>query len=321
MPDSPVWSGQRVVVTGGAGFIASHLVQALVRAGADVTAVVRQDTDTWRLASLGPRIRIVRADVRELNERRLQSELGGTDIVYHLAASGVDQRQQDGRSLLDVNVGGTWAALTYAEQANVSRFVYCGSCFEYGQGSAAREEQPARPTTDYAVSKLAGWSLAQAFGRRTGLPVVGLRPFTAYGPLERDARLVPFVVSRALTGETIALTSGSQTRDFVYIADVVDAFLTASVASDVIGEIFNVCTGVETSVRSLVMLVLELTGSAAVPVFGSRPNRAHEIWSLSGSTARARDQLGWSAQVTLREGLSRTIASAIANAEREGVLT
>lgn len=302
------WVGRRALVTGAAGFLGAHVTRALVAAGARVTALVRPTTDPWRLAPLRDDLELVHADARALGDASLSHRLGRHDVVYHLAAAGVDQRQQDAAAIVDVNVGGTTAALEHASRAGVGRFVYCGSCFEYGEGTAAREDRLPHPLNEYAASKSAGWLLAHAHGRRTGLDVVTLRPFTVYGPLEAPQRLVPFVIGRALAGGRIELTGGRQTRDWVHADDAAEAFLRAGEVDGVAGSTFNVCTGVETSVRALVELVVALTGERATPEFGARPYREPEIWSLSGDPTAAADRLGWTATTSLREGLARTIA-------------
>ena len=301
--------GRRALVTGAAGFLGAHVTRALVEAGARVTAVLRPATDPWRLAPFADDVEIVRGDVRALADSSLSDRIGRADVVYHLAAAGVDQRQHDAASIVDVNVNGTVAALSHASRAGVERFVYCGSCFEYGEATRAREDRLPQPQNEYAASKSAAWLVANAYARRTGLDVVSLRPFTVYGPLEAPARLVPFVIARSLAGGRIELTGGRQTRDWVYVDDAAHAFLRAGTAPDIEGRTFNVATGVETSVRALVELVVELTGGVATPDFGARPYREPELWALSGDPTAATESLGWSATVPLRDGLARTIAA------------
>lgn len=303
------WVGRRALVTGAAGFLGAHVARALAAAGAQVSALVRPDTDVWRLAPMLDEIDLVRSDVRALSDAALSGRLGRHDVVYHLAAAGVDQRQQDPAAIVETNVGGTMAALEHASRVGAERFVYCGSCFEYGEATAAREDRLPDPRNEYAASKSAGWLLAHAHGRRTGLDVVTLRPFTVYGPLEASQRLVPFVIARAVAGERIELTGGRQTRDWVYADDAAAAFVRAGVAEGIGGGTFNVCTGVETSVRALVEIVVELTGGTATPDFGARPYREPELWSLSGDPTAATDRLGWTAATPLREGLARTVAA------------
>jgi nucleoside-diphosphate-sugar epimerase len=229
-------------------------------------------------------------------------------LVYHLAAVGMDPLQQDVEEILRHNLWGTLRVLQLAERVAPERLVFCGSGHEYGAASRAGEEVVPAPVSAYGVSKTSGWMLARARAQQAELPLVSLRPFPVYGTFDVSYRLVPYCVRRALAGAPLEITGGEQTRDFVYVDDVVEAFLAAGTAPGAVGGTFNVCSGVETSVRELVETVVELTGCAAAPRFGTRPYRPSEMWHLSGDPARAAEVLGWRATTPLREGLERTIA-------------
>ncbi|HET9051765.1 MAG TPA: NAD-dependent epimerase/dehydratase family protein [Candidatus Dormibacteraeota bacterium] len=299
-------AGARAVVTGASGFVGSHLCERLAQLGVDVTALVRPGTDRRRLDGAGDGVRVVELDLAD-PDADLAPAVRGAGAVYHLAAAGVDQSRSDAAAIVAVNVAGTVRLLQAAAGAGVSRFVYCGSCFEYPAGHGLTEDVLPCPATEYAASKAAGWLMAGAFARRHGLPVVSLRPFTVYGPREAPGRLVPEAVGRALRSLPVETTSGRQTRDLVYVADAVEAFV-AAWRNGAPGETFNVCTGTATTVRQAVELVLEITGSPAGARFGARPDRAGELYELTGDPTRAREGLGWSASTGVREGLERTVA-------------
>jgi len=300
--------GLRALVTGANGFIGAHLTRALIDAGATVTGIVRAHSDLWRLRGVESTLETVCLDLRSDGA----SELAAVEkphVVFHLAAAGVDQRSAEPRDMIATNVASTLTLLQFAERSGVARFVYCGSCFEYGEALRASETDLPRPLTEYGATKAAGWLLAHAYGRRTGLDVVSLRPFTAYGPLEAPHRLIPNVIDRATHGDSIELTSGRQTRDFVYVSDVVEAFLRAASMPDIGGQTFNICSGIETSVGDVVRTILRLLGSSAVPVFGAHPDRRPEIWRLFGDPDNARARLGWTPSTPLERGLELTIAA------------
>lgn len=306
--DSPIVAGERVLVTGAAGFIGANLVQRLSEAGAEVLALVRSAPDAWRLRHLPSEgVEMVVGDLDLLGQPAAPERFHGVRRIFHLAAAGVSQTGQDPSEIVETNVLGTLRALQLAERLDVLRFVYCGSCFEYGGAVRAREERPPAPTSEYGASKAAGWLLAHAFGRRSGVPVASLRPFTVFGPLEGARRLVPHVITRAMDGIDLELTAGDQTRDFVFVDDAVEAFLAAATVDGAGGGTFNVCSGKETSVRDVVEIVLELTQSNADPLWGAVPYRPDEMWRLSGDPTLAHDVLGWTATTPLREGLRRTI--------------
>jgi nucleoside-diphosphate-sugar epimerase len=305
--ESRLLAGRHALVTGAAGFLGAHLVRALEVAGCRVTALVRPSSNIWRFGELGARPRVVRADLLDLGDSSFDASVDRPDLIFHLAAAGVDQFKPEARELVSTNVAGTLAALRFAERVGAQRFIYAGSSCEYGECSRADEDQKLAPVDEFGASKAAGWVLAHAFGRRSGLAVTTLRPFSAYGPLESPQRLVPYVVGRAVAGEPMELTGGRQTRDFVYIDDVVSAFVLAAISENVVDETLNVCTGHETSIRDLVFSTLELTGHQSTPLFGARAYRATELWTLSGNPTRARQYLGWTATTPLIDGLAKTV--------------
>jgi nucleoside-diphosphate-sugar epimerase len=299
-------AGRRVLVTGAAGFLGSHLVPRLVDRGAEVCALDFAGARRWSLIERAGLAATVRADVRTLADAVHDASLGTLDTVIHLAAIGVVGDVTDVRELVTANVDGTMAVLLAAQRSG-ARLIYCGSCFEYGSGASWSEDALPAPTTEYGAAKAAGWLIAQAFARRTGLEVVSLRPFTMYGPMEPPGRLVPLVVRQALADRPIDLTPGDQVRDFVYVEDVADAFIAAATTDAAVGGTFNVCSGTAVTVRDIVERVLRSTGSTSAARFGALSYRPTELAVLSGDTTRAEQILGWRARVTLDEGLSRTI--------------
>jgi nucleoside-diphosphate-sugar epimerase len=299
-------AGRRVLVTGAAGFLGSHLVSRLIEAGAEVCALDRPNARGWSRVERETLAAALRTDVRTLAEPTHDRLLGDIDAIFHLAAVGVVGETGDVRELATGNIDGTLAGLLAAQRLG-SRFLYCGSCFEYGAGARWTEQALPAPTTEYGAAKAGGWLLANAFARRTGVEVISLRPFTMYGPMEPPSRLVPSVVRHALAGRPIDLTPGQQTRDFVYVQDVADAFVVAATTDAAVGGTFNVCTGTAVSVRDVVLKVLEYTESRAEARFGALAYRPSELPVLSGDPTHAAQILGWRARVSLDDGLARTV--------------
>lgn len=294
-------------MTGAAGFLGSHLVPRLIETGAEVCVLDQPNAKRWPILERTDLALSLRTDVRALGEPVYDGQLGDIDVIFHLAAVGVVGDGIDVRDLVTGNVDGTMAVLLASERLR-SRLVYCGSCFEYGAGARWTEDALPEPTTEYGAAKAAGWLLANAFARRTGLEVVSVRPFTMYGPMEPPVRLVPSVVRRALAGQPIDLTPGDQARDFVYVEDVADAFIAAATSDAAVGGTFNICTGSAVTVREVVQRVLRCTDSRSEARFGALSYRSTELSILSGDPSRARDILGWRSRVSLDEGLARTIA-------------
>lgn len=289
---------ERALVTGASGFIGSHLVRRLVASGASVVALVRPSSDLWRIQDV--------LDWVELTDAREASRLRGVTTVHHLAAAGIRPGADTG-AIAEANVLGTLRLLALAKEIGARRFVYCGSCFEYGPGTRLTEDAPLRPLSEYAASKSACLLLAHGFGRSHGLEVVSVRPFTAYGPFEAAYRLVPSTILSVLDDVPPELTGGTQTRDFVYAADVADGLVAAATSAQAGGGTFNLCTGSETSVGDLASSVVALAGADVELRLGAVPERAVEYATLSGDPSLAAQVLGWRAETLLTDGLARTI--------------
>ena len=299
--------GKRVLVTGAAGFIASQLVRKLLDCGARVSVLVRPGADLWRLRDVLKQLEIHHGDLGHLTFQKIQSEFSSPQIIYHLGASGVDSAKSDDEEIFKANILGTWTLLKLARHLKAERFIYCGSCFEYGSGNFLCEDLCPAPISGYGVSKVSAGMLAKMLSPNYGLPVVSLRPFTVYGPFEARHRWIPHVIMSSLKGRDIELTTAEQTRDFVFVEDVLEAFLKAGVVPGIVGETFNVATGEATSVADMVLKILKLMNVKIKPLFGVRPSREFELWSLSGDPSKARDKLQWTAKTSLEEGLKKTI--------------
>jgi len=301
-------TGKRILLTGAAGHIGSHIARALIEAGASVLAAVRPGGDRTRLADMHDQVEQVALDLASIDLDAVATQLDPVQIVIHLGAAGVNPSDADPARLMAINEGGTRALIELARRWNVERFVYTGSCIEYPEGSLLREDTPPAPRSPYAVTKFNATTLVRASIERDALPAVILRPFTVYGGDESPHRLVSTTIRACLNHQSFALTGGAQRRDFIHIADVTRAVLIAATDPRALGGVFNVCTGVETSIRALVEQIVVLTNSHATPQFGALPYRPNEFFQQSGDPSLARARLGFSAEITLRDGLTRAIA-------------
>lgn len=298
------FAGQQVLVTGAAGFIGSNLTRKLLDAGCIVTALVRPGTNSWRLRDLRGKIDIVEFDLRRTSLPKIPE----CTLTYHLASAGVNPSLQGDESLIQTNVLGAINALKIAKQSKSSRFVFAGSCFEYGVGEYIPEDVLPAPKSVYGATKLAAWTLVQTLARAINIEIVSLRLFNAFGPFEDSYRLIPTVIIKAIRGESIPLTSGTQRRDFIFVEDVVDAFLACGLAKDVTGNVFNVSTGVATPVKQIVLQIVGLLDSDVSLLFGALPYPNTEAFVLSGNPEKANLKLGWSAQTSLSDGIALTVA-------------
>lgn len=298
----------RALVTGGAGFIGSHLVDALLDRGDEVAIVdrLRRSPRPWLAEALGRGAKLHVADVRDLAAVREAFAAERPDVVLHLAAQ-VDVRRSVADPPLDVqvNVAGTVSVLEAAREANAARIVFASSAAAYGDPDRlpASEDAPIAPLSPYGTSKAAAeWYLAQ-YSRLHSMSTVALRMANVYGPRQDprgDSGVVAIFCGAAAEGRPVTVFGdGRQTRDYVYVGDVVDAWLAAAEAG-VTGAL-NISTGTETT-------LLELAALLGVD-HEIRAGRAGEIVRSCLDPRRAGAVLGWKAAVPLADGLRQTLAA------------
>ncbi|NUW42411.1 NAD-dependent epimerase/dehydratase family protein [Nonomuraea rhodomycinica] len=309
----------RVVVTGGSGFVGSHLVERLVAEGHETT-VFDHGAPPPGLVRCADAPRYVSGDIRDRAQVAAVVE-PGVDVVYHLAAVvGVDRYLDEPLDVIDINLIGTRNVLELAERAG-AKVVLASTSEVFGKNPAvpwAENDDRVLGSTSvdrwsYSSSKALAEHLTFAFVRQRGLRATIVRYFNVYGPRQRPAFVVSRTVHRALRGlPPIVYDDGGQTRCFTYVDDAIDATLTAGASDKADGECFNIGSSEETTVGEVVRLILELTGDgpAAVPLdTGARLGpRYQDLRRRIPDARKAYEVLGWRASTELREGLSRTIA-------------
>lgn len=298
---------KKVLITGAGGFIASNLIRRLIDRNCNVIALLHPLENPWRIKDKFDSIEIIYGDITEINQDEYTKKLEGIDTIFHLAAAGVDSRDKNGFNMISTNIIGTYNLLLLAKNLQISKFVYCGSCFEYGIGSLISENAPLHPNSEYAATKSAGWLLTNTFFHKYQLPTVSVRPFTPFGPYEANFRLVSYTILQSLAGLEIKLTKGEQTRDFIFIEDLVEGFIQSALLGTP-GKTYNLCSGNEISVKEIVEKINRLTGKKSNLIFGAIPYRENELWQLSGNPELAYKELNWKTNTTIDSGLEKTIS-------------
>ncbi len=300
------------LVTGGAGFIGSHLAERLVDLGHEVRVLDNFTTGRRQnIAHLEGRIEIVEGDIRD--EATAAKAVAGMDTVFHLAAlASVPRSVDDPVTSNDVNVRGSLNMLVASRDAGVRRFVYSSSSSVYGDTPELpkREEMPARPMSPYAVAKLAGEYYTRTFFGLYGLETVCLRYFNVFGPRQdpssQYAAVVPIFTTRLLEGRGPTIYGdGEQSRDFTYVSSVVDANVLASEKSGAEGGVFNVARGHTITVNELYRRLQGLTGTTVDAVYES--SRPGDVKHSFADISQARSVLGFSPEIGLDEGLELTV--------------
>jgi nucleoside-diphosphate-sugar epimerase len=306
----------RVLVTGGAGFIGSHLAERLCREGhrlrvLDNFATGRRES----LASIHDEVELVEGDVRSYEQ--VHRCVRDCELVFHQAAlPSVPRSVQDPVTSHESNATGTLNVLLAARDEGVRRVIFASSSSVYGANRElpSREETPALPIAPYAVAKLAAENYCRAFSEVYGLETVSLRYFNVFGPrqdpLSEYAAVVPRFSTAMLDGRPpVVYGDGEQSRDFTYIDNAVEANLLAATAPGVDGQVFNIACGEAISLNTLLEELRGVTGSE-VDAVHEAPRRGELRHSLA-DISRARATLGYEPGVSFREGLSRTVASLV----------
>lgn len=295
----------RAIVTGGAGFIGSALIRALAAEGYGVRVVDDLSSgDPANLEGTGAEVRV--GDVRDLD---LVSEAArGCDVVFHLAAgAGVVESMNDPLTNFDQNARGTLTVLEAARRAEVPRFVFSSSNAPLGENAyPASEDKPVAPLSPYGASKAAGEAYCSAFFGAYGMEAVVVRFSNAYGPRSaHKGNVIPLFIRRLRAGEDLVVFGdGSQTRDFVFCEDLAAGLVAAARTPGVGGQIFQLASGVETTLNRLLELLSETSGMT--PRVRREPPRQGEIQRNYSLIEKATRVLGYSPAVPLADGLKRT---------------
>lgn len=322
-PSIGPWMGRRVLVTGAAGFIGSHLVEALVQRGARVRAFIRYGSrgDRGWLATIAQdamsEVEIFTGDVRD--PLLVDAAVAGSEVLFHLAALiGIPYSYRAPDSYVAVNVGGTVNVLDSCRRHGVGRVVQTSTSEVYGtaQYVPIDERHPLAPQSPYAASKSAADQLALSYHASFGTPVVVLRPFNTYGPRQSPRAVIPTIISQLLRSSTVQIGSTDPTRDFTYVSDTVDGFIRCAMATGIDGRTIQLGTGHEISVGVLARSIASLLGSELRLNVDQRRVRpgSSEVMRLVSNNALAAATLGWRPQVPLEAGLHSTIEWIRANA-------
>jgi UDP-glucose 4-epimerase len=303
---------KKVLVTGGAGFIASHIATALVERG-DQVRILDNLCSGFRhnLAHIADDIEFIEGDVSD--EAVVQRAMQGVELVFHQAAlASVQLSLERPMATHQSCVTGTLTVLNQAVKAGVKRVVYAASSSAYGDRPfvAKRECDLTQVLSPYAAAKLAGELYCQAFYHSFGLETVGLRYFNVFGPRQDPASpysaVIPLFVSAILSGQTPTIFGdGHQSRDFIYVGNVVQGNLLAAEAPEAPGKIFNMGQGRQTSLLQLLDLLSGFLGKPVTPNF--QPARAGDVRESMADITQARKLLGFEPQTSLEEGLRQTI--------------
>lgn len=315
-------AGKRVLVTGADGFIGSHLVESLVRQGAEVRALAFYNSfNAWgwlddAAPDLRGRFEVIEGDIRDPDFVR--TLVKGCEIVLHLAALiSIPFSYRSQAAYVDTNIVGTLNVLQAARDANVSRVVCTSTSEVYGTARHVPigEDHPLEAQSPYAASKIGADQMALSFHRSFGTPVVVLRPFNTYGPRQSARAVIPTIITQIASGaRSIKLGSLHPTRDFSFVADTARGFIHAALADNAVGEVINTGSGFEISVGETARLIAEVMGVEIEITQADervRPENS-EVERLFAGIAKAERLLNWTPTYAGRDGFRRGLAETAA---------
>jgi dTDP-glucose 4,6-dehydratase len=317
------WTSKQVLVTGAGGFIGSHLTERLVELGAKTRALVHYNAlGTWGWLDQSPlrdEIEVIAGDICDRDS--VCQAMQGVDVAFHLAALiAIPYSYHSPASYVRTNVEGTLNLLQAARETDVGRVIHTSTSEVYGTARYVPidEAHPLQGQSPYAATKIGADKLAEAFHLSFDLPVVTVRPFNTFGPRQSARAIIPTIIVQCQAGGAVQLGNVYPTRDLNYVANIVEGFVRAASAPDVIGRTINLGSNHEISIGELAQLIADLVGKPIVIESDGqrvRPSKS-EVERLLANNSLARDLLGWQPFVSLENGLQLTIAWIQENLDR-----
>jgi len=304
---------KKVLVTGGAGFIGSHLINKLLDKNYDVSIIKREETNIWRIKDIMDKIIVYDADLRDTHRIAEVIAECKPDIICHLATIyAVNHQRNDMTPMIDTNVLGTINLLDASVDSSVNLFINTSTCSVYGASmEKLKENSIINPSNLYSVTKVQAEQACDYYSKNHDIKAITLRLFPPYGPKDNARKLIPYIINSISEGKSPKMTTGMQKWDFVYVDDIVEAYIRSlSARMQNMHEIINIGTGTAISIRDITSKIIELLGSGIEPKWGAIEHRGNEIWFNCADNNKAREILKWHPRTSaLENGLKLTIES------------
>ena len=304
---------QRILITGGTGFIGSNLIRKIVSANNEIYSISRNNKNYWRIADIQDKINMVKADLTNYNNLKKIIKKINPDIVFHLASHGVSNYEMEFSKIVNTNTMGSYNLFSILTEHKPKKIINVGSVFEYGQlnhKGGFSEKDCFNPFTLYGMSKNFQTNLASYFFNSKDLPVITLRLFTPFGMYEGKNRLVSGMMISMIKNQKMVISSAKSTRDFIFIDDVIDAFVKTSKKKNIEGESFNIGLGKSHSVQEMVNFTNKLSESKMKIQIKNAPVQDYDVLGGKGyaSITKAKKILKWSPKNSVEKGLEKTFS-------------
>jgi len=296
----------RVLITGAGGFIGANLTRRMISLGHNVHILLHPQSNPWRLNEILKQVNIHSVDLKDQNKVSEAISISKPDWIFHLAVHGAYSWQNQDGDILCTNVLGTMNLLQSSIKQGFDAFINTGSSSEYGfKDHAPKENEWLEPNSTYSASKIAATLFCEHQAKATNTRIATMRLYSVYGPWEEPKRLVPSLLVHGIQGLYPPLTNPDTARDYIYIDDVVDAYINAAEKiKPGIGEIFNVGSGIQTSIAELVTITNQIFPNRGLPQWGSMQNRIWDTNTWVSNPDKLISNLGWLPKTNLQKGLS-----------------
>jgi len=300
------FQNKKVLITGGFGFIGSHLVKRLLKEGAEVHIIERANTNRYRLLDDIDKIKTYEMDICDPLTTGSVIMKVNPDYAFHLASYGVDSTHKDYEKAASTNVLGSVNIMKALCETDCRKIINIGTCSEYGNSETSEDSIPA-PVNIYGSTKAAATIILHQIAKENKIDIVTLRPFGVFGEGEASHKIFSYVIQNILSGNDVPLTQCEQYRDYCHVENIVDAMLLACEKSLVTNEIYNVASGESHPLYYYIDLIFELAGSKNKPLYGHIPYRNTELWNPKTDIGKIKSMLGWEVKLSLKEGILQTI--------------
>lgn len=306
----------RILITGASGFVGANLARRMLKDGHKVSLILREESQTWRLDDISSELEIIRLNLLDYEQVLKVATAKKFERIFHLAVCGAYSWQTDWTEIVNTNVTSTINLVEACAKVGFDCFVNTGSSSEYGfYDHAPKECEPVEPNSYYAITKAAATMTCRFVASRDKLRIPTLRLYSVFGPFEDPRRLIPTLIRRGQKGDLPPLVDPSIARDYIYVDDVVEAYLKAAeIETPEPGAVFNVGTGKQTSMREIVEIAREILSIETEPSWGSMENRVWDSSIWVANNEKIVKELGWEPAFSLKEGF-RSFSNWMSNLE------
>ncbi|MET7016969.1 NAD-dependent epimerase/dehydratase family protein [Bacillus mycoides] len=296
------------LITGGYGFIGSHLVRRLLHLQAKIVLFIRASSDSWRLKNILKNIETYEVDIRDKAQVQDAIKKINPDYIFHLAAYGVNSVHTDYMHAIETNIIGTCNIIQAAKFVNCKKIINMGSSSEYGNKmEPIHENMLLTPVDIYGSTKAASTILAHQIASENNINLITLRPFGIFGEAEEPHKLFSYIILQVLQNKDVNLTLCNQLRDYCYIENIIDACILAIENTNVQNEIFNIGSGNIYPLKHYVELLFKHLNTHSKPNYGAISSRTNERWIPEANIQKIKNSLSWEPRINIEEGIIKTI--------------